>query len=285
MAFTRPASFDEFAFAICASWATQIRKALLGEAGYPGHAPPNYGVFHDANPHAISAERGNAAIDAAMARVQRTAQLDQEFMEEERAEQQRERDNDKLAIPVAALKIILDHDTTVARLHTTQIQAAVATRRTAPPPPPRFWYNKRFRGGRGRGGRSGVNQFRPRYNPEGKSNFSATRAPFGDVSMREATPVASGSAATPTFGANLTNFMFGEFASTSGSTAFPTRAAPPGPSTPSASVAPSQYEEDFEDYDMADGAAPQDGAESVTNGLADMALSAEAVSTHNEGTD
>ncbi|EJD46671.1 hypothetical protein AURDEDRAFT_164127 [Auricularia subglabra TFB-10046 SS5] len=285
MSFTRPASFDEFAFAICASWATQIRKALLGDAGYPGHAPPNYGLFHDVNPHAISAERGNAAIDAEMARVRRAAEIEHEFIEEDRAEQQRERDNDKLAIPVAALKIILDHDTTVARLHTTQIQAAVATRRPAPPPP-RFWYNKRFRGGRGRGtGRTGVNQFRHRYHPENKENVPPVRAPFGDVSMREATPVASGSSAVPSFGANLTNFMFGEFSHAHGSPAFPTRTPAPGTATPVASVAPSQYDEEFEDYDMTDGASQQDNAGSVTNGLANMALNTGTASSTAEDTD
>ncbi|EJD36138.1 hypothetical protein AURDEDRAFT_174812 [Auricularia subglabra TFB-10046 SS5] len=150
MTFARPASFNEFAFAICSSWATHIRRALLGDTSFPGHAPPNYAEFHAVNPHAISAERGNAAIDAEIARLRRVSEIEQEMIEEERVEHQRERDNDKLTIPVAALKIILDHDTTVARLHTTQIQAAVSTNRPAVQPP-RFWYNKRYRGRGARG--------------------------------------------------------------------------------------------------------------------------------------
>ncbi|EJD36203.1 hypothetical protein AURDEDRAFT_130196 [Auricularia subglabra TFB-10046 SS5] len=268
MSFTRPATFDEFAFAICSSWATHIRRALLGDTGYPGHAPPNYAEFHAANPHAISAERGNAAIDAEIARVRRTAEIEQEMIEEDRAEQQRERDNDKLAIPVAALKIILDHDTTVARLHTTQIQAAVSTRRTGPQPP-RFWFNKRYRG-KGRGGR-GVNEYRRRYHPEGKENVPTGRAPFSDINMRDATPVASGSAGT-TFGANLTNFMFGDFTNARGSPAFPT-AAQRTPATES--VAGTQYEGEYEDFDMMEGDQGQEGTGSVTEGLAGMALNAE----------
>ncbi|EJD32303.1 hypothetical protein AURDEDRAFT_132181 [Auricularia subglabra TFB-10046 SS5] len=278
MSFARPAPFDDFAFAICCSWATQFRKAMLGDAGYPGHAPPNYSLFHELNPHAVSAERGNAAIDAEITRVRRAAEIEQEMLEEERAEQQRERDNDKLAIPVAALKIILDHDTTVARLHTTQIQAAVSTNRPAVQPP-RFWYNKRYRG-KGRGGR-GVNEYRRRYNAS-RDNFNSGRALFNDVNMREATPVASGSAGT-SFGANLATFAFGDFAHAQGSSAFPVRSLAPEPTPATESVADTQYGGDYEDFDMMESDPAREVAESVTEGLAGMALNSDAA-VPSEGT-
>ncbi|EJD38744.1 hypothetical protein AURDEDRAFT_128741 [Auricularia subglabra TFB-10046 SS5] len=295
MSFIRPASFDDFAYAICCSWATQVRKAMLGDAGYPGHAPPNYSLFHELNLHAVSAERGNAAIDAEMVRVRRAAEIEQELLEEGRAEQQREHENDKLAIPVAALKIILDHDTTVARLHTTQIQAAVATRR-GPPAPPRFWFNKRFRGSRGarsrpkddrigadillqgRGNR-GVNAFRPRY--QGHESPLTGRVPYADVPMREATPMASGHTAPPVLGGNSATFSFGEFANAPGSTAFPTLARTPGATPAPESDAGVQYNAEYEDFDMMDGDPAQASTSSVTEGLAEMALNTD--STPEEG--
>ncbi|EJD38131.1 hypothetical protein AURDEDRAFT_129012 [Auricularia subglabra TFB-10046 SS5] len=280
MSYNRPAAFDEFAYAICCSWATQIRRAMLGDAGYPGHAPPKYAQFHELNPHSISAERGNAAIDAEITRVRRAAEIEQELIEEDRAEQQRERDNDKLAIPVAALKIILDHDTTVARLHTTQIQAAVATRR-GPPAPPRFWFNKRFRGGRGRGNR-GVNEYRPRYH--GKESNPPGRSPLADVSMRESTPVLSGHTAPPVFGANFPNFSFGEFASARGSPAFPTQSHVPEATPAPESEAGQQYDVEYEDFDMMEGDPAQASTSSVTEGMAGMALNVDQAPEQGQST-
>ncbi|EJD36660.1 hypothetical protein AURDEDRAFT_129921 [Auricularia subglabra TFB-10046 SS5] len=288
MSFVRPASFDDFAFVLCCSWATQIRKAMLGDAGYPGHAPPNYVIFQEANPHAISAARGNAAIDAEIARVQRASTIDEQHLAAHRAIAEREHETDKLSIPVAALKIILDHDTSVARLHTSQIQAAVTARRPAPPPPPRFWYNRRARGGRNfaRTARRTYNtaprSYDDKENEPPVPKMSASSA--WDVPMRDATPaLATPRASVPSFGRDLTNFSFGEFAQAAGSSAFPVPASQRQP-TPVASETADAY--DYEDYDMTGEDSLEEQAPtatgSVVDGLANLDITTSAVKEVND---
>ncbi|EJD36140.1 hypothetical protein AURDEDRAFT_174815 [Auricularia subglabra TFB-10046 SS5] len=93
--------------------------------------------------------------------------------------------------------------------------------------------------------------------------------------MREATPVASGSAGT-TFGANLATFAFGDFAHAQGSSAFPTRPLAPEPTPATESVAGTQYGGDYNDFDMMESDPAHEVAESVTEGLAGMALNPDA---------
>lgn len=225
MSFTRPPHFDDFAFVVCSSWANQIRKAMLGAGGFPAHAPPNYGDFHACNPNAVSAVRGDAAIDAEMSRRELEAAAAQRRVEEREAQQQHQRENDRLNIPVAALKLILDHDTDVARLHTTQIEAAARVTQSG-----RGWFNRR--GFRGRGGRpprsERLNAFRRRTFERGqKENTSAFRA--ADVQMRDGTPA---------FGREMSNLVFGS--------AFAQPSAAAGATTPTLP----EYSADDYDYEM-----------------------------------
>ncbi|KZV89704.1 hypothetical protein EXIGLDRAFT_695374 [Exidia glandulosa HHB12029] len=190
MSFVKPTHFEDFTFILCSSWANNIRRAMLGIAEFPAYAPPSYDDFHAVNPTAISAARGNAAIDAEFARRQQHRDDMQRRDDARLAQQQHERENDRLHIPVAALKMILEHDTNVARIHTEQIQATTRASSNAQ----RGWYNRRMkRGGggheygqRSHGNRPRQNQFyRPRRSNQQRP---PTPAPHVDVPMREATP-------------------------------------------------------------------------------------------------
>ncbi|KZV86457.1 hypothetical protein EXIGLDRAFT_752800 [Exidia glandulosa HHB12029] len=243
MSYTKPVHFDDFQFALCSSWANQIRRALIGSAEFPGPAPPSYHDFLAVNPSAITPERATEAMDAELASRQREREAIERRHAARMAQEQHERENDKLNIPVAALKIILDHDTNVARLHTQQIQATSRANQNAQ----RGWFHRRGRRGAGR------RAYAPRphrHAPPPPYNHRSRASPLAavDTSSRVDEPmhVDTPTPAQPT--APILQALFGNPQALLGP-------VPSGSATPV-----NEYDYDFDMYDVVDFGEQQEGA-------------------------
>ncbi|KZV88972.1 hypothetical protein EXIGLDRAFT_772191 [Exidia glandulosa HHB12029] len=191
MPYARPAHFDDFQFATCTFWADRIRRAMFAGAEFPAYAPASYDDFHAVNPTVISSARGNSAINDDIAHRQQEQDAALRRVDSRIAQEQHERDNDRLSIPVAALKIFLDHDTTVARMHTEQIQATTRT----PQSGQRAWFDRRMKRGAARRN-YGPRPFRPQQRFRGFDTprpppYAPPQTPRQDVPMREPTPAAA----------------------------------------------------------------------------------------------
>ncbi|EJD48354.1 hypothetical protein AURDEDRAFT_123096 [Auricularia subglabra TFB-10046 SS5] len=288
MAYIKPPTFDDLAFVICCAWADNIGRAMTCRGDFPSHAPANYDEFHAYNPHAVSAVQGNTAIDREFVRRTEALEHAQRHEDEHLANVQQLRDTDKLSIPVVALKVILDHDATVARLHTAQVAATTRALPVAPRAPvfnsPRTWYFRRNNGNSGAVRRGAGIAFillllvsyilggfrrpmpRQRGSPDNWCKPSATGSGSRttDVEMREAAPAQGAVSAFAAAGPATTfnPFAFTQAAQATG-TSSATAVEPENPP-----VDESAWGDDYEMVSEAGrGATP-----SVTEGIAGLGL-------------